>query len=138
MDKKDILSALIRHYADGNKSKFANMLGISPQAVSTWEKRNTFDIELIFAKCVNLNAQWLLTGTGEMLLTTQKSSQNTPGNSSGDPLVDKLLHIIEQKDELIRQQAEDIGELRAQIDQLKEKLLKNAETASTAGIANVG
>lgn len=138
MDKKDILTALIRHYADGNKSKFANMLGVSPQAISTWEKRNTFDIELIFAKCVNLNAQWLLTGTGEMLLNTQNNDPTAPGNSSGDLLVDRLLHIIEQKDELIRQQAEDIGQLRAHIEQLKEKLQKTADGVSTAVTANVG
>lgn len=135
MDKKDILSALIRHYADGNKSKFASMLGVSPQAVSTWEKRNTFDIELIFSKCVNLNAQWLLTGTGEMLLN---DTAGTPGSTSGDPLVDRLLHIIEKKDELIRQQAEDIGQLREQLAQLKARLQKSVDAASTETTANVG
>lgn len=133
MDKKDILKELIKHYADGNKSKFANMLGVSPQAISTWEKRNTFDIELIYSKCVNLNATWLLTGTGEMCATDA-----TEQKSSGDPVVDKLLQVIEKKDELIRQQAEDIGQLRAQIDQLKSKLLNNASDASIGITANVG
>lgn len=67
MTKREILKSLIMYYAGGNKSRFANMLGITPQAVSTWEKRETFDIELIFAKCENINASWLLTGEGPML-----------------------------------------------------------------------
>lgn len=73
-----MLNALISHYSNGNKSKFANMLGVSPQAVSTWEKRNTFDIELVYAKCENLNAQWLLTGNGEMLLAQPASTTSMP------------------------------------------------------------
>lgn len=133
MDKRDILKELIKHYADGNKSKFANMLGVSPQAISTWEKRNTFDIELIYSKCVNLNAAWLLTGAGEMCATDAPEQK-----SSGDPVVDKLLQVIEKKDELIRQQAEDIGQLREQLAQFKARLQKSADAASTETTANVG
>lgn len=136
--KKDILNAIIRQYADGNKSRFASMLGITPQAISTWEKRNTFDIELIFTKCENINATWLLTGKGEMLTTDTPSVSVHPQKTSGDPLVDRLLGIIESKDELIRQQAEEIGHLRAQIGQLTQRLQKNADTASTSVTAHVG
>ena len=135
MDKKDILLLLIKHYADGNKSRFASMLGISPQAVSTWEKRNTFDIELIYSKCENLNAKWLLTGTGEMFVSEEQEPQNS---SSAEPMVDKLLGIIEKKDDIIRQQAEEIGQLRAELAQLKQRLQKSADAASTERTANVG
>lgn len=67
MSKKDMILALIEHYSNGNKAQFANLLGISPQGLSTWIKRDTFDIELIFSKCEGLSAHWLLTGEGEML-----------------------------------------------------------------------
>lgn len=135
MDKKDILNLLIKHYADGNKSRFASMLGISPQAVSTWEKRNTFDIELIYSKCENLNAKWLLTGIGEMFVSEEPQPQNS---SSAEPMVDKLLGIIEKKDDIIRQQAEDIGQLRAELAQLKQRLQKSADAASIERTAIVG
>ena len=62
-----MLLSLIEHYSNGNKAQFANRLGITPQGVSTWLKRNTFDSELIFAQCEGLSAQWLLTGKGSML-----------------------------------------------------------------------
>lgn len=67
MNKKEMLQALIDHYDNGNKSQFAKRLGVSAQGISTWLSRGTFDIELIYSKCENLNSEWLLTGKGEML-----------------------------------------------------------------------
>lgn len=62
-----MLEAIITHFADGNKSQLARILNISPQAISTWLSRGTFDQELIYAKCENINPDWLLTGRGSML-----------------------------------------------------------------------
>lgn len=73
MGKKDRLLKLIEHYSDGNKSEFARMIGVSPQAVNTWISRNTFDIDIIYAKCVNISPEWLLTGKGDMLKATDES-----------------------------------------------------------------
>lgn len=67
MTKKDRLLRLIKYYSGGNKSEFARMIGVSPQAINTWVSRDTFDIDIIYSKCVNLSADWLLTGKGEML-----------------------------------------------------------------------
>lgn len=67
MEKKEMLQALIEYYDNGNKSQFAKRLGISAQGVSTWLSRGTLDIEAIYAKCENINPEWLLTGKGEML-----------------------------------------------------------------------
>ena len=66
MSKKEMILALIEHYSKGNKAQFASHLGITPQGLSTWIKRESFDIELIFSKCEGLSAQWLLTGEGDM------------------------------------------------------------------------
>lgn len=70
MDKKAMVNALIGHFTEGNKAQFAKMLGVSPQTISAWLARNTFDSELIYTKCRYLNADWLLTGEGEMLKTS--------------------------------------------------------------------
>lgn len=50
MDKTTMLECLINQYTDGNKAAFAKMLGINPQLISHWLRRNTFDNELLFAK----------------------------------------------------------------------------------------
>lgn len=76
MEKKDRLLKLIEHYSNGNKSEFARMIGVSPQAVNTWISRNTFDIDIIYAKCVNISPEWLLTGNGPMLKTSSDNKTN--------------------------------------------------------------
>ena len=75
MDKKDRLDAIIKHFGGGNASQFANLLGVSPSTISTWKARNTIDYDLIFAKCENLSASWLLSGSGSMLKETNKGDQ---------------------------------------------------------------
>lgn len=74
MDKGVILQSIIDHYANGNKALFAKRLGVTPQAISTWIKRNTFDVDLIFAKCESLSAEFLLTGFGQISRNTHNES----------------------------------------------------------------
>lgn len=76
MEKKDRLLRLIEHYSDGNKSEFARMIGVSPQAINTWISRNTFDIDIAYAKCINISPEWLLTGNGPMLKTSSDNKTN--------------------------------------------------------------
>ncbi|MGB0869510.1 MAG: LexA family transcriptional regulator [Flavobacteriales bacterium] len=67
MDKTLILNEIKSHYNFKTNSDFAKFLGIRPQVLSNWFSRNTFDTELIYTKCLNLNPHWLITGEGEML-----------------------------------------------------------------------
>lgn len=67
MNKEERLLALIQYYANGNKTQFAQMIGITPQGLSSWIARKTYDIERIYSKCVGLSANWLLTGEGKMI-----------------------------------------------------------------------
>ena len=87
MEKKDILQALIDHYDNGSKSKFAKRLGISAQGLSTWMSRNTFDIEAVFSKCEGVSADWLLTGKGNMIkgseIVENKQNENFESHNSG-------------------------------------------------------
>lgn len=67
MEKKERLENIIRHYSNGNKSQFAKLLGVKSQTINTWLSRNTYDIELIYSKCEDINAEWLISGTGSMI-----------------------------------------------------------------------
>ena len=85
-----MILALIEHYSDGNKAQFANLLGITPQGLSTWIKRETFDIELIFSKCEGLSANWLLTGKGSMIKGNDAAlpkAIHTTNSTDGIPLI---------------------------------------------------
>ena len=99
MDKTKMLERLIRHYTKGNKAQFAKLLGVSAQTISAWIARNTFDAELIYAKCRYVDSSWLLTGEGAMLQETENNNAPTPkhtveiahqvphGSSEGIPLI---------------------------------------------------
>lgn len=94
-----MLEGLIRHYTKGNKAQFAKLLGVSAQTISAWIARNTFDAELIYAKCRYVDSSWLLTGEGAMLQETDNKNALTSkrtveiahqvphGSSEGIPLI---------------------------------------------------
>lgn len=66
--KTKIINELINFYCNGDNGQFAEKLGIARTTLSSWKARNTFDPELVFSKCENINAEWLLNGgEGEML-----------------------------------------------------------------------
>lgn len=67
MDKGSMVESLVNYYCDGNKAQFANMLGKTPQTISNWIDRNTFDAELIYTKCEGVSGDWLLSGVGNMI-----------------------------------------------------------------------
>ena len=66
IDKKQILKDLKEYYSFKTDTEFAEFLGISVQTLSSWYARNTFNIELIYAKCVNIDGNFLLTGKGNI------------------------------------------------------------------------
>lgn len=98
MNKKAMLEELISHFTKGNKAQFANMLGIQPQTINSWQTRNTFDAELIYSKCEDISGDWLLSGTGPMLKSARNNEQ------AERKLIDickSLVKVYEQKDSLM-------------------------------------
>ena len=67
MNKGEILNILKKYYGFEKDIKFANFLGISSQVYSNWKSRNSFDIEMICDKCIEINPEWLISGKGDMI-----------------------------------------------------------------------
>lgn len=88
-----MLEALISHFTNGNKAQFAKLLGVSPQTISAWIARNTFDSELIYAKCRYINPSWLLTGQGNMLINDE-NTQNVKSSREAIPAIDGMPNDI--------------------------------------------
>lgn len=74
VNKSLILNEIKLHYGFKSDAEFARFLGVKPQTLASWYSRNTFDIDLLYSKCVDIDANWLLTGQGEML----KEKSNLP------------------------------------------------------------
>lgn len=103
MDKAAMLEQLLNHYADGNKSKFASMLGIKPQTINTWIARNTFDAELIYSKCDGVSGDWLLSGDGEMIkgITRFENVNSESINKEMLELCKSLVANFQQRDDVM-------------------------------------
>lgn len=69
MDKTLILNEIKTHIGVSSNAAFARFLDIKPNVVTNWYARNTFNAELINTKCVDISAEWLMTGEGEMLIS---------------------------------------------------------------------
>lgn len=76
LNKSLILNEIKNHYNFTSDSEFAKFLGVKPQTLSSWHTRNTFDIELTYAKCENINADYLLTGKGSVEKTKSEENNN--------------------------------------------------------------
>lgn len=89
MNKSSMLLALIEHYSDGNKARFSKLLGVSPQTISAWITRNTFDSEVIYTKCRYVSPDWLLSGEGSMLRSEEAACDAEKENQEkkGIPLI---------------------------------------------------
>lgn len=119
------------------KTAIAKMLGIKPSTFTEILKGRmnaSSDLMALLTSNYGVSATWLLVGTGEMFVSEEQQTQNS---SSAEPMVDKLLGIINKKDDIIRQQAEDIGQLRAELAQFKQRLQKSTDASSTERTANV-
>lgn len=89
MDKKLIINKIQDTYQLSKDGEFADFLGISKQTLSNWKARNSFDIELLYTKCVNINPVFLLTGEGPVKNIVEKDVNKTD-SSNNDTQVYKL------------------------------------------------
>ena len=90
MTKKERLEALISHYSDGKPTRFAKYIGVAPSTISTWLARDSFDYDLLFAKCEMISPEWLITGKGSMLKSDEQplpEAKKTSSRHKGIPLI---------------------------------------------------
>ena len=118
MTKSEQLLALIEHYSGGNKAKFAVKMGLKPSSIASWITRNTFDVDIIYAKCEHISAHWLLTGEGDMLRGEGDEEIKRGGDDSLDVSLSDVgkesssAEVIAYLVGIIQRQAEEIGCLK--------------------------
>jgi HEAT repeat protein len=130
----EVINALIASGKVANKKAFATAVGCSTSMITEIAKgRSNVGVSAlqntVLQYCVD--ATWLLTGQGEMFAVEAQTA--------GDPAADHLLMMmIEKKDAVIQQQAEELGQLREQVVQLRRRLEKTVTDADMQATANVG
>jgi transcriptional regulator with XRE-family HTH domain len=137
--KEGIIDRLKMVVKVNTDSELANAIGVSKSTISNWKNRKSIDYDLVFSFCEHINLDWLLTGKGDMLKTNGTDNQNfvVEGTaveySSSNKDNDKnafnqisFLQLLNDKDDMIRMQAEEIGRLKERIAQLEREKGKGA------------
>lgn len=115
-------------------------LGMSNGALAKPIKNGTSigsdKLENILTICPDMSLTWLFTGRGDMLNT----DNNTPVNDSNTAYIENRLlkKMLSEKEMTILKQAEEIGELKARIKELEQRLGETAGDANIGGTANAG
>ena len=119
MDKSLILNRIKLYLKLKNDKDLAAFLGIKPNVLSNWYKRDSIDYDIIFTKCDFIDKNFLIDGKQ----ATLDGGQN------------KCLPCIE-KEERIQELKETIAILKDHIALLKEA--KNEQDAHDASVAAAG
>lgn len=136
----DRIRLLINEKVGGKNTVFADKLGVSEANIRSYLKGVMPKADILEKIVISyeVNAMWLLTGLGYHTLPNQPEETPQPLTDQSH-LVDFFKQYepyIQRKDAKIIQQAEEIGRLREQIVQLKDRLQKSADAANTETTAN--
>lgn len=106
----EVINFLLKRRPDLQKATFAELLGVTKTSFShIMSKRMYASVEMMASLCLrfNISADWLLTGRGSMV------SETDGGPSLGE--ISTMLQLVDT----IKQQAEEIGQLKERISQLE-------------------
>lgn len=78
LDKPSVLDRIKSFYGLKGNADLARFLGVAPNTITNWYGRKTFDIDVIYTKCVNININWLLTGEGNMYRAESEKEEKLP------------------------------------------------------------
>lgn len=133
---------LVKTLADGKNTVFAARLGVSEANIRGYIKGVIPKADILEKIVISydVNAMWLLTGTGLATLPNQPEDVPAPltGQSALTDVFKTYEPYIQRKDAKIIQQAEEIGRLKERINQLELERRKNAPDAQPSNIADVG
>lgn len=92
IDKPAVLDRIKGYYSLKGNAELARFLGVAPNTITNWYSRKTFDLDVIYTKCVDINIDWLLTGEGSMLRHASKPDPEVvahpaQGVGEGIPLI---------------------------------------------------
>ena len=78
LDKPSVLDRIKSFYGLKGNADLARFLGVAPNTITNWYGRKTFDIDIIYTKCVDVNISWLLTGEGNMHRIESEKEEKLP------------------------------------------------------------
>ena len=143
------IALCVKELGEGKNTVFALNIGVSEGNIRGYIKGVVPKADVLekIVRCYDVDAEWLLTGKGEMRKTkrisggvctdgehtpdtdtTNKSKQNIPESKENTSIIAQLLDTI-------KQQAEEIGQLKALIADLEQRIraAEDTHTEKAAG-----
>lgn len=113
MDILYIISELKKYFSVKTDEALAEKLGVNRGNIATWKSRNTIDVKQIVTNFPEINANWLLTGKGKMIIKADYSFQ-TDSFTLSEPEMQymTLLESIKDKNRIIELLEEEIKRLK--------------------------
>lgn len=124
-DTSFILNTIMREKGITTDSELAQLMGISPQGISKWRNRNTYNVGLLLLAFPDLSPRWLILGDGPMYADpTQQPFEeaHTGASNGGSYSVGSSKQATNQAGRSMAKIKEENEELREQITALKEQL----------------
>lgn len=128
----DRIEALITHFCNGNKSLFAQQIGVRPSVIGniTGERKGNPSFEVV-QKILNafasVNPDWFIFDKGEMLRTDQSKSllsvTPTETPSLSDTITLRFMDKLDEKDKMIREKDANIAQLQIELRSIGEELI---------------
>lgn len=118
---------LVDHFADGKNTVFAEKLGVNEANIRSYIRgvQPKADVLSSIVSSYDVNALWLLTGVGFPLQSNvqpEEPPKTLTSNATVKDFFDQFDPYLQRKDAKIIQQAEEIGKLKARIEQLEKEL----------------
>ena len=76
LEKNAVLDRIKQFYSLKGNAELSRFLGVSPNTITNWYSRKTFDIDILYTKCVDIDFNWLFTGESTMLCTEPQTNIN--------------------------------------------------------------
>ena len=148
MDINRRFEIIIEEIYANNQRSFAKAIGVAPSVIANVvgarRGKPSFDVLVKVCANANISPSWLLIGEGEMCKTKRitsgvyahgepcnepstdnKDKQNIPNHQENNDIIARLLDTI-------KQQAEEIGQLKALIAELEKHIQQHSNTDSNS------
>lgn len=124
------MNHIIKELYSGNKRAFANKIGVSAtvieNVVGTRQGKPSYDVLEKICVNANISAEWLLTGTGEILASSEQQNTNIQETESVSTHknMETLIETIATLQGVIRDKEQLIQELRKTNRELLETIVE--------------
>ncbi|MCR4699734.1 MAG: helix-turn-helix domain-containing protein [Bacteroidaceae bacterium] len=139
----DRIAICVKLFGEGKNTIFAEKIGVSEGNIRGYIKGVIPKADVLekIVTSVDISAEWLLTGKGE--IHNSDFSRHNKANGEAQPIASPSEQqdqspVIAQLLDTIKEQAEEIGRLKAHISSLENHKVHTAGDAPISETANVG